>query len=838
MQGSGKKILQAIALNSQQPVEQQSSRKIVRKQQESNTSKSRRNKENIENHSPNHNHKTVSTKSKKKVNSPSYKEKYNQQALHSNVTHNSVVNLNTTPSAEITDYTHVPNLERVEAVSKAVEGGLNERTHIVKVSLCNDFDINTKDEFGFTQLHHAVDEGDLRAVKLLISKGANIYVKDKCGQTPFQLAKELMVKNSNRNRREIATLLTSVRDKNKKQINHLTKKVNELSLTNYNNQKLASVAQDIKEGFSTEGDTCLSESKIFKGGSMGNNVIQDGDLNNKSLEFEADNSELISDEKLQATITRFDEALPQLTKLQELYRKYSKSLTKTPTEKRLIDNYREFITNHPDINLGRSNIANLKTICAHGTNAWTVFSAFAFTNLQLLPKFAMKVRGIPIGAGELISEKEKAKFYRHTSYPNTISQNFVSTVWLGSKDSALAEIFDYADKSTKLYKHDYDKFKEKLLKKCKDQNIVQELKEVLESDSMNLIYEDLSSIPVVIIGNGIGGVGVGSSISGETGYERVDIRIIAISKVLQVFIQKLIEKINPKKSKDVALLTIEELDDFERNRPKKGKPTCYMQGLGSRSIPIGVHENTFTHDFLNTFGDKLPFNTSDKFDRIPIERTILRKETIQGKLSSYSASEVGYYKASPNISVTYDEEDSSYLNAEVASNLHPINEQKCDEIEDIQQPKIQSLTIENFNSAEDLSFKPTSYIEPLIFDVSSSTIDDDSQVMDSKIVNSNQPQVASSMKKAVYATMIISPFIAVGIYTAVALSAGIVKFNPIVAAGIFVGVIALSAICFATAKACGKVSEEKSENSGVRSYIASNNGIFSECFKSSGATVS
>ncbi|XGA07888.1 MAG: hypothetical protein U0X86_000001 [Wolbachia endosymbiont of Xenopsylla cheopis] len=94
-----------------------------------------------------------------------------------------------------------------------------------------------------------------------------------------------------------------------------------LSLTNYNNQKLASVAQDIKEEFLTENDVCLSESKIFKGGSMGNNVIQDGDLNNKSLEFEADNSELISDEKLQATITHFDEALPQLTKLQELYRK-------------------------------------------------------------------------------------------------------------------------------------------------------------------------------------------------------------------------------------------------------------------------------------------------------------------------------------------------------------------------------------------------------------------------------------------------------------------------------------------------------------------------------------
>ncbi|XGA07891.1 MAG: hypothetical protein U0X86_001390 [Wolbachia endosymbiont of Xenopsylla cheopis] len=477
----------------------------------------------------------------------------------------------------------------------------------------------------------------------------------------------------------------------------------------------------------------------------------------------------------------------------------------------------------------------MKTICAHGTNAWTIFSAFAFTNLQLLPKFAMKVRGIPIGAGELISEKEKAKFYRHTSYPNTISQNFVSTVWLGSKDSALAEVFDYADKSVELYKRGYDKFKEKLLKKWGSKSVVQELKEILESDSMNLIYEGLSSIPVVIIGNGIGGVGVDSSISGETGYERVDIRIIAIPKVLQVFIQKLIEKINPKKSKDVALLTIEELVAFEDDRPKKEEPTCYkaVGGPGGRLIPIGVHENTFINDFLNTFGDKLPFNTSDKFDRIPIERTTLTKKEIKGELSSGSASVVGYYKANPDISVTYDEDDSSYLNAEVVSNLHLINKQECDEVEDIQQLKVQSPIIENFNSTEGLNAKSTSHIELSISDISSSTIDDDSQVMDSKIVNNNQPQVASSMKKAVYATMIISPFITTGIYAAIALSAGIIEFNPIIAAGIFIGVAALSAICFATVKVCEKVNEEKDNDPNISTCAALKKILVSECLKNS-----
>ncbi|XGA07889.1 MAG: hypothetical protein U0X86_000002 [Wolbachia endosymbiont of Xenopsylla cheopis] len=52
--------------------------------------------------------------------------------------------------------------------------------------------------------------------------------------------------------------------------------------------------------------------------------------------------------------------------------------------------------------------------------------------------------------------------------------------------------------------------------------------------------------------------------------------------------------------------------------------------------------------------------------------------------------------------------------------------------------------------------------------------------------------------------MIISPFITTGIYAAIALSAGIIEFNPIIAAGIFIGVAALSAICFATVKVCEK----------------------------------
>ncbi len=170
-----------------------------------------------------------------------------------------------------------------------------------------------------------------------------------------------------------------------------------------------------------------------------------------------------------------------------------------------------------------------------------------------------------------------------------------------------------------------------------------------------------------------------------------------------------------------------------------------------RLIPIGVHENTFIHDFLSTFGDKLPFSTSDKFNRVSIERTTLTKEEIKGQLI-VSTGKAGYYKANPDINVMYDEEDSGYLNAEIDNNLFSFDKQECDEIEDILQPQMRPPIIENFNSTKDLSFKPTSYARSPMLNTSSSIIVNNHQVqvIRDKTASNKQRQKTSPTRKGVF----------------------------------------------------------------------------------------
>ncbi|WP_339046939.1 ankyrin repeat domain-containing protein [Candidatus Mesenet endosymbiont of Phosphuga atrata] len=237
MQGSGKKILQAIVLNSQQPVEQQSSRKIVRKQQESNTSKSRKNKKNIENHSPNHNHKTVSTK--KKIRSPLYKKKHNQKTFSNYVMDLVLRYLKETLNPEydkiwviLEGIVLAKNEELIKTVLNlikefeenkkiSVEPNTNlallhfairfNSLELVKALLSYGFDVNVKDNLGLTPLHYAVNDSNLRAVEFLISKGADLSAQDKSGKTPLQLAKELEIKRdySLYERKEIVALLAN-----------------------------------------------------------------------------------------------------------------------------------------------------------------------------------------------------------------------------------------------------------------------------------------------------------------------------------------------------------------------------------------------------------------------------------------------------------------------------------------------------------------------------------------------------------------------------------------------------------------------------------------------------
>lgn len=92
------------------------------------------------------------------------------------------------------------------------------------------------------------------------------------------------------------------------------------------------------------------------------------------------------------------------------------------------------------------------------------------------------------------------------------------------------------------------------------------------------------------------------------------------------------------------------------------------------------------------------------------------------------------------------------------------------------------------------------------------------------------PQRTSTKKKVAYGFMIASPFLAVGIYTAVVLGSGL-AFNPVIAAGI-IG-IALAAIAlFGIIKVCEKVSREKQENPDTRTWHALKEVLTPECLNS------
>ncbi|APR98207.1 DEAD/DEAH box helicase family protein [Wolbachia endosymbiont of Folsomia candida] len=75
------------------------------------------------------------------------------------------------------------------------------------------------------------------------------------------------------------------------------------------------------------------------------------------------------------------------------------------------------------------------------------------------------------------------------------------------------------------------------------------------------------------------------------------------------------------------------------------------------------------------------------------------------------------------------------------------------------------------------------------------------------------PQQTSTKKKVMYGFMAVSPFLAVGIYTAIVFlgSTGL-AFNPAVAASIFIGVALAAIALFGIIKVCEKVSREKQEN--------------------------
>ncbi|WP_353275834.1 hypothetical protein [Wolbachia endosymbiont (group A) of Pipizella viduata] len=235
----------------------------------------------------------------------------------------------------------------------------------------------------------------------------------------------------------------------------------------------------------------------------------------------------------------------------------------------------EFKRKHPEVRLNaRSNVIDKRTFAAHGTNAWALFSAFAFTNGQLLPKNEMKVRGIPVVAGELIYEKNR--YGPGSYYPNTVSQNSVSTVRLNDESSHLLDTFRYAEMATKDHNYDYSNFSKKYLSKYQKrsvESIIEKARALLNDKEMQEAYERLSSIRMVVLGDRIGGTSIGSSIDNEYGCERFNIRVVIVDEEDKEYVRNLINKINPKIAEGIVYLAIEEVMELEgehiKTAPKK-----------------------------------------------------------------------------------------------------------------------------------------------------------------------------------------------------------------------------------------------------------------------------
>jgi hypothetical protein len=71
------------------------------------------------------------------------------------------------------------SLEKLIAVTK--EGDINEIQHLQTQGI----DIDSKDDYGYTALHRAVEEGCIEIVRVLVERGADIYIRNEDGFTPL-----------------------------------------------------------------------------------------------------------------------------------------------------------------------------------------------------------------------------------------------------------------------------------------------------------------------------------------------------------------------------------------------------------------------------------------------------------------------------------------------------------------------------------------------------------------------------------------------------------------------------------------------------------------------------
>lgn len=157
--------------------------------------------------------------------------------------------------------------------------------------------------------------------------------------------------------------------------------------------------------------------------------------------------------------------------------------------------------------------------CGHGTTLTSALLAIKHSNKQLVPGFKQTKLGIDTASGE-------------SSGVTSLNSKYVSAVDLRGVKSNVGVIIKYANKSVEW------------------------------SKKRNLQNSD---IPVVILGDGVDDINVGSSVANEAGYKRVNIRLLCVPEKEISLIKELLRQ---QGIKDIKLMSTEKLLENNQKRTK------------------------------------------------------------------------------------------------------------------------------------------------------------------------------------------------------------------------------------------------------------------------------
>ena len=188
--------------------------------------------------------------------------------------------------------------------------------------------------------------------------------------------------------------------------------------------------------------------------------------------------------------------------------------------------------------------------CAHGTNLQSALQAISNTNMQLVPGIKqVKLQGDISKTGE-------------SGGITPFNRKYVSTVALNYYNSTCRGVIGYAERS---------------------------------AGGFNSSKTDESRIPVVVVGDGVEGMGVNSDIKNEVGYKRVNIRMLVLKderdlERVRVILNEMQESNTHKEIGSIRLCTFSDLSEIVKfkDRPAGGGYGVVPNGseLWDRAAPI------------------------------------------------------------------------------------------------------------------------------------------------------------------------------------------------------------------------------------------------------------